>query len=365
MKRLIRSILLLTLVACCPLLAADNGVVTWVSDVHDFGTFKEEIGKVTHEFLLVNTGDSPLTIVQVRPTCGCTTGEFSHMPVQPGDTTTISVTFDPENRPGQFTKDIWVVTNGTPNRSRITIKGNVIGSAKTVSDKFPVSVGPIKMSTAVVPLGEINQNNAKLGYINVYNTAPDTMLITFSDYEKPLRPEAVPDTVPPGQRSTITVFYDAHFAPLIGLNTSTAMVTAKPLHPSSQSTMGMGQIEVMAQVREDFSRLSEEKLKHAPVVTIVDEKVDFKTFSEPKTVKIEVKNKGKDPLIIRRVQTYDKGITASCDITKVKKGKTANVSITVDPALLGEKLLNNTITIITNDPENPVLDVRLVGIIKN
>ena len=358
--------LILTVVAIVGgwLMAAGEALTTWVSDVHDFGLFKEELGKVTHNFLLVNTGDEPLTIVRVQPTCGCTAGEFSHEPVQPGDTTMVSVTFDPENRPGQFSKDIWVYTNGYPKRSRITIKGSVIASASTVSDKFPVSVGPVKLSTAVMPMGEILQTGAKLRYIDAYNTAADTMLITISDYEKPLRPEAVPDTVAPGQRSTITLFYDAHLAPEFGLNTSTAIVTATPLHPSEHSTMGVAQIEVMAQVMEDFGRLSEAKRESAPKVNCSTDKVDFQTFNEPKTLEFEIKNTGKDPLLIRRIQSFSKGVTAECDKTKIKKGKTAHVSVTVDPEKIGEDILNATISIITNDPDAPVTEVRLVGIIK-
>lgn len=50
---------------------------------------------------------------------------------------------------------------------------------------------------------------------------------------------------------------------------------------------------------------------------------------------------------------------------KVKKGKTTEVTITVDPSKLPGDLLNARIQVITNDPENPIVIVRAVGEVRN
>lgn len=49
----------------------------------------------------------------------------------------------------------------------------------------------------------------------------------------------------------------------------------------------------------------------------------------------------------------------------MKKGKTTEVTITVDPSKLPGDLLNARIQVITNDPENPIVIVRAVGEVRN
>ena len=47
--------------------------------------------------------------------------------------------------------------------------------------------------------------------------------------------------------------------------------------------------------------------------------------------------------------------------TRVKKGKQAEATITVDPGALPGAMLNARISVITNDPANPVQTIRVVG----
>ena len=47
---------------------------------------------------------------------------------------------------------------------------------------------------------------------------------------------------------------------------------------------------------------------------------------------------------------------------KIKKGKTAKVTITVNPEALESGILNSRITIISNDPENSNIIIRAVGL---
>ena len=44
------------------LLCHAEGVATWLSTSHNFGTFKEELGKVSCEMKMIITGDSYIKI---------------------------------------------------------------------------------------------------------------------------------------------------------------------------------------------------------------------------------------------------------------------------------------------------------------
>ncbi|MBQ9073648.1 MAG: hypothetical protein IJY30_04215, partial [Muribaculaceae bacterium] len=66
-------------------------------------------------------------------------------------------------------------------------------------------------------------------------------------------------------------------------------------------------------------------------------------------------------LELRRVYTTDAGVTVEVDKTKIKKGKSATATVTIDTSKIGRELLNALITIISNDPERSRTMVRVVA----
>jgi hypothetical protein len=66
---------------------------------------------VKHTFTFKNTGNQPLLISEVRVTCGCTTPDWTKMPVAPGQTGFITAQFNSTGRSGQNHKVITVVSN--------------------------------------------------------------------------------------------------------------------------------------------------------------------------------------------------------------------------------------------------------------
>ena len=88
--------------------------------------------KVDRSFTLTNSGGSALVITDVRGSCGCTVGkDWPKDPVKPGETATISVTFDSEGRSGRQDKTVTVVANTVPPSHVLTLSGEVIGPATT------------------------------------------------------------------------------------------------------------------------------------------------------------------------------------------------------------------------------------------
>lgn len=102
-----------------------GAVITAVDADYDFGTIKENNGKVSHTFLIKNTGSAPLVLTRVVAACGCTTPEYSTEPIAPGKEGKILVTFNPAGRPGQFVKTIAVYSNGKDGSYILRIKGVV------------------------------------------------------------------------------------------------------------------------------------------------------------------------------------------------------------------------------------------------
>jgi hypothetical protein len=92
-------------------------------ETHDFG--KIALNKpVSHEYKFSNSGDEPIIISDVQPTCGCSVAEFTKTPVKPGEAGTIKVTFNAAAK-GPFTKSFIVKSNTKTPVKTLTIKGIV------------------------------------------------------------------------------------------------------------------------------------------------------------------------------------------------------------------------------------------------
>ncbi|MBP5319069.1 MAG: DUF1573 domain-containing protein [Paludibacteraceae bacterium] len=102
--------------------------------VHDFGQINEENGKVTTFFEFTNLTNVPLTLTNVRASCGCTTPQWSKEPIAPGKKGVITVTYNPKGRPGNFNKSItltYVLAGDTESKTAVVnIRGEVIPAPK-------------------------------------------------------------------------------------------------------------------------------------------------------------------------------------------------------------------------------------------
>jgi hypothetical protein len=85
--------------------------LTWLdSTTRDFGTISEgQKLEVTYRFL--NSGDKPLIIAKVQPSCGCTVAEQPDEPILPGKEGVIKASFNSEGRIGINHKKIYVIAN--------------------------------------------------------------------------------------------------------------------------------------------------------------------------------------------------------------------------------------------------------------
>lgn len=350
---------------CCAMSAWCQGEAHWLEQEHDFGTFNEKDGKVSCTMRMVNTGDSAMIIVRVQSTCGCTATEYTTTSINPGDTATVTLTYNPANRPGQFSKDVFVYTSGKPRRNQLTITGKVIGAPVTIDQQYPVRAGGLRLEVENVPLGEMYRGATRNAYINAYNASLDTLMVTTDGNLPHVQLTASPVIVPPGEASAIVVHYDTRQAPLWGFNEDTLIVMSEPVHESPTAIAGIARVYVMAQVMEDMSKLTPEQRSKAPELVLDTDKVIFESMQPGSIAQgtITLANKGKGALNVRRLWCPDKAVTIINAPTRIKKGKRAVATISVDPAMVEGGVLNTTLTIITDDPHSPRSSIRLVGMV--
>jgi len=79
----------------------------------------------SHVYKFTNTGDAPLIISNVKPSCGCTVADgWPKEAVPPGESGEIKIKYDTK-RSGTFEKSITVYSNATESAVRLMIKGQV------------------------------------------------------------------------------------------------------------------------------------------------------------------------------------------------------------------------------------------------
>ncbi len=116
--------------------------IAFEDESHNFGAIKEGI-VAEFTFKFKNTGDQPLILKDVRPSCGCTTPEWSKEPVQPGKTGLIVVKFNSAGRPGKFNKSITITSNIPEDTKILFISGTVTPSTDNSTDpnQSPLRIG--------------------------------------------------------------------------------------------------------------------------------------------------------------------------------------------------------------------------------
>jgi len=99
-------------------------VIEWQSpQTHEFGDLIQN-EPVVHSFTFKNITDEPITIENVRTTCGCTAPEWSYEPILPGAESEIKVEFDAKKLQG-FRKRILVFFYEQKKGEKLYIEGYV------------------------------------------------------------------------------------------------------------------------------------------------------------------------------------------------------------------------------------------------
>ncbi len=103
--------------------------ITWLdSTSRDYGTIPEgQKLEVAYRFL--NSGDKPLIIARVQPSCGCTIAEQPDEPIMPGKEGIIKASFNSEGRIGINHKKLYVFANTKGSQSN-EVQFNVVVQKK-------------------------------------------------------------------------------------------------------------------------------------------------------------------------------------------------------------------------------------------
>lgn len=323
---------------------------------HDFGTIKEDDGPVTYIFKFKNTGTGPLKLNNVQPACGCTASEWTKEEVAPGKEGYVKATYDVNHRPGAFNKSITVYSNTNPNITLLTFSGTVLPRVKTIEDSFPQVSGNIRYESNYLNFGYLaNNNKDTVQYLSLINTgtAPITIKEVKSDAAY-IFGKNLPVVIKPKQRIKFPIYYNA------SQNRDYGMIFDRIKLITDDANTPEKPIDVIADIHQFVPKLTDAEKAKAAKILFATNTHDFGSIKQGERVSTQFKftNKGKQELVIYKVKTTC-GCTASDpEKSKLKPGESSHINVSFDSAGKHGKD-EKSITVYTNDPENPEVTLKI------
>jgi hypothetical protein len=337
--------------------AQNRQSVVFNETTHSFGQINEENGTVDYEFTFTNNGSAPLVILGVNASCGCTTSGYTTDTVPPGGKGFVKASYNPYNRPGAFKKSLNVTTNSDPNIVTLYIEGSVKPKARNISEEFPVKQGALRLKFASLNMGNVKNNALTTKSFDVYNDSdkpvsfskniqkPKNVVITFE-----------PHVIPPKSIGSIVVTYDPTKSELGYITNDLVLQTNEPDQFKTKN------LRIVATVEEYFPPMTAEELARAPRIAVDKRQHDFgsTTAGSGINASFTLTNIGHNPLLIRGVKSHCDCLTVEIDKESLNRNEQAVIRAKFNTAgRQGNQLIS--ITIFTNDPQEPMKVVRVRG----
>ena len=336
---------------------AQQPVITFEKTEHDFGKINEADGRVSTVFEFKNEGMAPLILSNVRASCGCTTPTWTKEPIEPGKTGTITVTYNPNGRPGRFQKTVTITSNASEATKRVYIKGEVIPKAAKPANKYTISVGALSMKSKTLDLGTIKKGESKSGDLEYANLTKEDHHVELATNAADafLISQVTLADVKADQTGKFVFAIDSKNPKLYGPQEAYAFVVIDGKKEIDEAH----KLTIKANVVEDFSGLTVEQKQQAPIIEVPAE------YNAGKVVKgknlkfyFPIKNIGANPLEIRRVYAADKALNVK-QPKAVKSGKKSNVSVEINTKNMTPGAYGREVVVITNDYLNPIKRVKI------
>ncbi len=327
--------------------------MTFDKTQHDFGKVNEGDGTVSYDFTFKNTGTAPLIIQDVKTTCGCTTPEWTKQPIRPGATGLIKVSYDVKGRPGTIDKTVAVYSNSTPSPVSLRIIGEVNPVERHPSEAFRYPAGTIRLDDMHVAFNRVYSFEKPSLVVTAYNPGPDAVKISFVDLPAYVKVDVKPASLKKGEKASIKVTYDA------AKKNDWGFITDRISMILNDNKTKDYKLTITATIEEDFSRWTTAQLQNAPSVVFDKTVIEAGKIKkdEKNEYKLQLTNAGKSKLLIRKIESGSQLVTVNAP-EGIDAGASAEITVTYDSTgQSGEQ--NKSFTIITNDPKNAQVTVRL------
>ncbi len=362
-----------------------GGTVKLDKTVHDFGDILVTDGPVTATFTATNIGDKPLVIYSVVSSCGCTDVEWTRSPLKPGEKGTIKATYKNDEGGYPFDKNLTVYFSEPKQPVILRLRGESHKKKLSLGELYPVRFGNLAFKSVDIKGGNLSQGQQRSGEVMVANLGTKPLTVKFSNVSEGLSVKLSENPIPAGGTSkmvyTVTAdrqhwgknyyyatplvdgkVYKAVVRPSAEASKEEAGTEALVSDPNPELGAGKSRIGIYTVTKEDFSSYTKEQRDAAPVPMAAESTFSFGKVKVGTKVKgsYEIANKGKSVFKVYKVDSESSKVSVMPfgDVAPGSKGK---LEVTLDTSSFpkGECLVILTLT--TNSPSRPIMNLFLTG----
>ena len=351
MKRM--NILMLSALLALP---ASAQKITTQHEVVDCGQVKFR-HPVTAEFVMKNEGNKPLVIHNMLKSCGCTEVEYPKKSIAAGESFVVKAVYDAKQM-GTFNKQVCLYTNAADEPFILSMRGRVVSNVVDFAGPYNEMLGEIKSDVQEVEFDDVNRGDRPVQRIHIFNPTDQMMEPVVMHLPNYLQAQVSPSKVAPRHSAVVTLVLDSKKLRDLGLKQTSIYLGERP----GDKIAPEKEIVVSSVLLPAFDNMTAAKKALAPKAELSTTNLDLGSFGNRKKLKGEVliTNKGKSKLEIRSMQMFTMGLQVQLKKSKIEPGETVKMKVTVvNPDLKKSRAKNPRILMITNDPDNAKVVVKI------
>jgi len=352
----IKTITITTFFACAAAFSdCEAQSLTAINDIIDCGQV-EYMQPVSAEFELRNTSNRSVRIRRVETYCGCVVAEFTRKQISTKDKATVKITYDAMQM-GHFDKVIEVYCGNEDQPLTLRMKGVVVREATDYAGNFPYKMGVLMTDRNTLEFDDVNSGDQPQLLMHVRNVGSEVVQPTIMHLPDYLNADVSPSTLPPGRTGTITVTLDSRLVDDLGLTQTRVYLGSRP----GEKVSAEKEITVSVVVIPQFDDMTEAELRDAPRIELSTQKLLFDPANNSRKQRQEIliTNTGQSELHISNLQMFTEGLMLSLNKQTISPGDVAKLKVGIDTDMLKNVQSEPRILMITNDPDNPKVVVRI------
>jgi hypothetical protein len=241
----------------------------------------------------------------------------------------------------------------------LKVRGVSLAKAQPLEVLYPVSYGPLAMKGSSLKCGNLDQGEQRSDAVMVANLSDRPIDVTFGDVSEWLEVKVSPNPIP--ARGTAEMSYTVTASrDLWGKNRywATPQIDGKAYRNANNDS----RICVTAFTRENFNSMTEEEKDKGPMPKFTTSTFQTGLIKKGDIIHAEftMTNEGKTPFAVYKVDA-DAKCWSHSDIPSCDPGQKIKFRVHIDTSNMPEGELLTIITLTTNSPLRPIINLFVAG----
>lgn len=318
----------------------------------------------TVTFRVKNTGNKPLVIKEVQPSCGCVSVNFSTAAIAPGKQSAITAVYDAAMM-GTFYRELAIYSNASPEPLYVGFRGRVVETlnAEDFAGDYPVDLGFVRLNTNAIEFNDVNKGDRPVAELMVANTGDEDYTPQLMHLPPYLEAECFPRTIRKGRAGKVRIMLHSDKLMLDGLNQTSIYIGRYPGDRISEKT----EVVVSAVLLPPLANLTAEQMEKAPQVVVMDGdslvndrvRIPLKGRKKKLEKTLLLTNIGESPLTIQAVQVFNRALGVRLSDRVIPAHGVTKLRVTVDTRELAKAKAQTRVLIISNDPRRAKMQLDI------